>query len=92
MIELPPKLKKREIDNAFSVLNNEKYVSLLQKIDEEYLYWDKVKYITSDVDSGSLWYATKIIRSINSKKSDSENTLFNTALLTRCKNYCISSI
>ncbi len=68
MIELPPKLKKREIDNAFSVLNNEKYVPLLQKIDEEYLYWDKVKHITSDVDSGHLWYATKIIRSINSKK------------------------
>ncbi len=69
MIELPPKLKKREIDNAFSVLNNEKYASLLQKIDEEYLYWDKVKHIISDVDSDSLWHATKIIRSINSKKN-----------------------
>lgn len=68
MIERPPTLKKREIDNAFSVLNNEKYAPLLQKIDEEYLYWDKVKYIISEVDGSSLWHATKIIRSINSKK------------------------
>lgn len=68
MIELPPKLKKQEINNAFSILNDEKYAPLLQKIDEEYLYWDKVKYISSDVNSSSLWYATKIIRSINSKK------------------------
>jgi len=67
MIEKTPKTEvTKEILNL--LLNNE-LTPLFNKINTEYLYWDKVKYQTpKGVTPENLWSAVKIIRNANMKR------------------------
>lgn len=66
MIESTPKQQNTSIQLAFKLLNNQQYKELFDKIDDNYLYWDKVKYLSPDgIRPEVLWNAVKIRRSTN---------------------------
>ncbi|WP_024997986.1 Fic family protein [Prevotella falsenii] len=66
MIESTPKLQKNDILSAFKLFKDQKYKDLFTKIDDNYLYWDKVKYLSpNDIKPKILWSAVKIKRSMN---------------------------
>ena len=66
MIEHPP----------IGVQNEEIYVlitkiqenGLLKKVQDEYLYWDKIKYKADDNSPGRLWSAVKMFRNLRSDR------------------------
>ena len=50
------------------ILLNIDYASEISKINDEYYYWDKVKYNTpKDIERKDFWAAVKYSRSVNSK-------------------------
>ena len=60
MIEEAPKYENF-LDQAIPILLNPKYQDAINRINQEYLYWDKVKYRTpEDLDSRNFWAAVKI--------------------------------
>lgn len=66
MIERTPKQQNTSIQLAFKLLNNQQYKELFDKIDDNYLYWDKVKYLSPEgIRPEVLWNAVKIRRSTN---------------------------
>lgn len=66
MIENTPKILNSNISAAVRLLLNPDYKELFAKIDEDYLYWDKVKYMAPEgVRPEILWQAVKIRRSAN---------------------------
>ena len=66
MIEQAPKFNQdpEAVNLMIKIQNSE----LLKKIQDNYLYWDKVKYQKSDYDSIDLWSAVKFHRLLNSSK------------------------
>lgn len=53
---------------AIQLLTNPQMQPLFQKINSDYLYWDKVKYLaTGRTDKNLLWQAVKIQRQINAQ-------------------------
>ena len=53
---------------AIQLLTNPQMQPLFQKINSDYLYWDKVKYLASGhTDKKLLWQAVKIQRQINAQ-------------------------
>lgn len=63
MIEEPP--KKARLSNSFFILTNPNYVSEIEKINNEYLYWDKAKYhVPKDLNPADFWNAVKQTRAI----------------------------
>ncbi len=68
MIEIPPILDKDNLDDVWQILVNPDFDVLFNKINNEYLYWDKVKYrIPTDVDPSVFWRAVKIKRNLTAK-------------------------
>lgn len=68
-VEPTPQLNVDKQLDAFQLLVNLNMQPLFQKISNEYLYWDKVKYISpKGVDKQTFWYAVKIQRSLNAKE------------------------
>lgn len=66
MIESVPHITKSTEPQAIRVLINPLNKELFTKIDDGYLYWDKVKYMApSGVSPEVLWQAVKIRRSMN---------------------------
>lgn len=66
MIEATPNLSNIDIQKAIDLLNNSTYSVVLNKIHNEYLYWDKAKYmVPNDVDPNVFWYAIKLKRNMN---------------------------
>lgn len=66
MIESTPKLLSSNLQSAIKLIADSTYKDLLVKIDEDYLYWDKVKYLApSGVKPEVLWNAVKLRRSMN---------------------------
>ncbi len=66
MIEQPPKLQSDITGKAIELVTNPQYNSLFSKIDNEYMYWDKVKYIApQNVEARILWAAVKLRRCYN---------------------------
>lgn len=63
MIESPPKYKQDDKTIAMTVMLQ--MSGLLKKIQDNYLYWDKVKYQTKDYEARDLWNAVKFHRTIN---------------------------
>ena len=45
MIEQTPNLSNTDIHKAIELLNRPEYSIVLNKIHDEYLYWDKAKYM-----------------------------------------------
>ena len=67
-IEPTPKLNHEKLANAMLLLYDSNAQPLFQKISNEYLYWDKVKYLGSkDIDKEVLWQAVKIQRGLNAQ-------------------------
>lgn len=67
MIEKAPKTSTTS--NIFKILLNEKYVQSISKVNEEYLYWDKVKYkIPKGLKAEDFWSAVKYSRKLQSQK------------------------
>lgn len=64
MIEPAPKFRKN--DNIISLMVKLQFNGLLKKIQDEYLYWDKIKYKSKDYQPEELWNAIKLHRFIKS--------------------------
>lgn len=68
MIERPPKNQEPTIF-VIKLINDTSYVDIFKKIDDEYLYYDKVKYLTpKGVSKEDFWRAVKF-------KRDRSNTI-----------------
>lgn len=66
MIEPTPKIHQSNTPKAIKLLTSSLQTELFKKIDEGYLYWDKVKYLApKDVAPEILWHAVKLKRSMN---------------------------
>lgn len=66
MIESAPQLNATNTQPAVKLLIDPKNKDLFTKIDDGYLYWDKIKYMTpSGVKPEVLWHAVKLKRSVN---------------------------
>ena len=66
MIEQAPKLSESVMQKSVKLLAQPGNASLFVKIDDDYLYWDKVKYLAvAGIDPIALWGAVKLRRSIN---------------------------
>ena len=66
MIEKTPRLKKEHLQKAVKLLTNPEYNTLFTKVDDEYQYWDKVKYhVPENVDPEVFWHAVKLRRNLN---------------------------
>ena len=69
MIEKPPALNKINTKVLWKIVINSEYDALFHRINNEYLYWDKVKYkAPAGVDPATLWYAVKIKRNSMAKR------------------------
>lgn len=67
-IEPVPKINEKNKVEAIQMLIDNAMQDVFQKIDREYLYWDKVKYAVSEnIDKHTLWHAVKIQRQLNSQ-------------------------
>lgn len=63
----PTQDPKKQLE-AIQLLTNPQMQPLFQKINSDYLYWDKVKYLASGhTDKKLLWQAVKIQRQINAQ-------------------------
>lgn len=77
MIEKPPVLEKDNLDEVLKILMNPSFSSLFNKIDKEYLYWDKVKYhVPDNVNPSAFWHAVKMKRKLTSKTLSFGKTKF----------------
>lgn len=66
MIEEAPILTQKNQDQAISFLMDSSNADILSKINKEYLYWDKVKYLAPQgIKPELLWNAVKIQRKFN---------------------------
>ncbi|RUT78016.1 Fic family protein [Ancylomarina longa] len=64
MIEQPPKIK--QTDSVIKLMIELQSNGLLKSIQDNYLYWDKLKYKAQQYDPVKLWSAVKFHRRINS--------------------------
>lgn len=77
MIEKPPILDKEKFEEVWKILINPSNDTLFNKINDEYLYWDKVKYkIPTDVNPSAFWHAVKSKRNLTAKTLNFGNTVF----------------
>lgn len=66
MIEIAPQLNNSNTQSAVKFLIDPNNKDLLTKIDDGYLYWDKIKYMPPHgVKPEVLWHAVKLRRSVN---------------------------
>ncbi|MCZ2222900.1 MAG: Fic family protein [Chitinophagales bacterium] len=66
MIEQAPQIEKN--DQTIPLMVKLQMNGNLQKIQDEYLYWDKIKYKAKDCSPLELWSAVKQFRFLRSKK------------------------
>jgi Fic family protein len=75
MIEKTPKFEVTK--ETFNLLLDNELKPLFNKINTEYLYWDKVKYLApKGIGPEELWTAVKIIRNSNMKRVQLSNFTF----------------
>ena len=68
MLEPTPKIDNKNLTKALMLLGDSSFADLLRKIEQKYLYWDKVKYLTPDNTSPeTLWQAVKLTRTLQMK-------------------------
>ena len=76
-VESAPILNQDKMTEAVLMLSDQKMKSLFLKIDSEYLYWDKVKYMApKGVDKQVLWQAVKIQRRLKAQEIQFGNCVF----------------
>lgn len=64
MIEQPPKYQQD--DNTISLMVKLQLEGILKSIQDDYLYWDKIKYKSKENKPEDFWNAVKLHRLINS--------------------------
>lgn len=63
MIEIPPQNKNISSQNVIDILLNPEIKESLQKIEKDYLYWDKSKYYKpKNIEDADFWNAIKLSR------------------------------
>ena len=63
MIEIPPQNKNISSQNVIDILLNPEIKESLQKIEKDYLYWDKAKYYKpKNIEDADFWNAIKLSR------------------------------
>ncbi|MDB5274072.1 MAG: cell filamentation protein Fic [Chitinophagaceae bacterium] len=69
-LEQPPIWYSQKLDKVLELQKDESIATLIYKINEEYLYWDKIKYKGKGIieDSELLWAAVKLSRILNAQK------------------------
>lgn len=69
-IEAPPPFLKKDLSKVLELQKNEIVSSLIYKINEDYLYWDKIKYKNKGIleDPELLWAAVKLSRTLHAQK------------------------
>jgi Fic family protein len=70
-IQLPPSVNSKACFKAgFEILQNKDYTSIIDIINDKYLYWDKVKYqeTPTNIRKEDLWAAVKLSRSIHARR------------------------
>jgi Fic family protein len=68
MIETTPKLNNDKLHDVLSLLGDPSFAPLLRKIEQKYLYWDKVKYLApKGISPETLWQAVKLSRTLQMK-------------------------
>lgn len=76
-VEPAPKLDSQKQFEAVQMLTKSQMQPLFQKINGDYLYWDKVKYIApKEIDKEILWQAVKIQRQLNAQDIQFGNYYF----------------
>lgn len=76
-VESAPILNPDKMTEAIMMLSDQKMKSLFQRIDSEYLYWDKVKYMApKGVDKQVLWQAVRIQRRLKAQEIQFGNCVF----------------
>lgn len=77
MIEKPPALDKVNFHVLWKVVTDPEKDALFHRINNKYLYWDKVKYkAPAGVDPITFWYAVKVKRNIVAKRFTLGNRTF----------------
>lgn len=84
MIEPTPQLSNDKFPEALMLLSNPEYATLFRKIEQKYLYWDKVKYLAPNGTSPSiLWHAVKLSRTLQMKTLKFGNYTFHFSITER---------
>lgn len=66
MNEIAPKVNPRNLPKAFNLLADSEHRAIFTKIDNEYLYWDKAKYLVPEgIAPDIFWHAIKLRRQAN---------------------------
>lgn len=80
-IEPTPNLDSNKQTEAIQMLTDPKMQPLFQRISNEYMYWDKVKYnAPQDIDKQVLWQSVKIQRLLNAQYIKFGNHTFHFSL------------
>jgi len=66
-MEKPPIISDLYNDNSFHIILDMEQNDVLKKIQDDYLYWNKVKYKTDHKNKENVWSAVKLHRKMNSK-------------------------
>ena len=67
MIEEPPESNVNA--SVLDILANPEYAPAIARANDEYLYWDKLKYhVPDDINAEAFWNAVKFSRQISSKR------------------------
>lgn len=84
MIEPTPILSKDKLPEALALLNNPELTPLFRKIEQRYLYWDKVKYLApKGVPASIMWQAVKLSRNLQMKTLKFGNYAFRFSVTER---------
>lgn len=75
MLELPPITNYD--NNTISLLTEMKISGELKQINDEYLYWDKLKYKSKSIDPVQYWSVVKLSRTLNRQYLTFGNYSFN---------------
>ena len=76
-VESVPVINPDKMVDAIQMLSNQELAPLFQKIESEYLYWDKVKYMAPKaMDKLVLWQAVKIQRRLKAQDIQFGNCVF----------------
>lgn len=67
IMESPPIITEKYSDQAVAIMIQMMGDGSLKKIQDDYLYWNKVKYRTKHEDIQNVWTAVKLHRTTNSK-------------------------
>lgn len=66
MIVPAPDISDKNIKKAITILTSPEYHQVLTKIDDEYMYWDRVRYmVPKGVEPDVFWHAIKLKRNMN---------------------------